>query len=137
MTISIDPSSEAMLRRAGAATFLDWVRDVDALLPNADEARLLSGCEDPLDAAMALTEIATQVVVTLGADGALWAGRSNPDPVHVPASPVDVVDTTGAGDAFTAGWLVSSLAGSRPEVALAEACGLAARAVSQVGARPR
>jgi len=47
-----------------------------------------------------------------------------------------VVDTTGAGDAFAAGFLASWLMHPEPETALAAGNRLAARAVAQVGGRP-
>ena len=70
------------------------------------------------------------VVVKLGSGGARWGD------VHIAAEPVEVVDTTGAGDAFAAGFLTARLAGAGPRDALAEGCRVAARAVAQVGARP-
>ena len=54
----------------------------------------------------------------------------------MPAEPVDVVDTTGAGDAFAAGFLSARLDGAGPREALEAGCRLAARAVAQVGGRP-
>jgi sugar/nucleoside kinase (ribokinase family) len=54
----------------------------------------------------------------------------------VPAEPVAVVDTTGAGDAFAAGFLSAHLAGAEPVEALRAGCHIAARAVAQVGGRP-
>ncbi len=108
MTVSVDPSSWALLR-PGA------IPPVDLLLPNEREAEHLDGGE---------------MVVKLGAGGARWGD------VHVPAEPVEVVDTTGAGDAFAAGFLSARLSGAERREALAAGCGLAARAVAQVGARP-
>src|SRR5439155_12414159 len=101
------------------------------LLANSDEARVLTGLSDPAAAAHALAERLGQAVVKCGADGAVW---SDGDALHgLPAAPTKVVDTTGAGDAFAAGLLAAQ--GSGPEL-LAAAASLAARAVSQVGARP-
>jgi len=87
---------------------------VDLLLPNEREAEGLGG----------------EMAVKLGARGARWGD------VHVPAEPVEVVDTTGAGDAFAAGLLAARLAGADREAALRAGCAAAARAVAQVGARP-
>jgi ribokinase len=133
MTVSVDPSSSAPLVQVGPAAFLGWVEDADLLLPNAEEARVLTGEADPEAAARALAG-SREVVVTLGADGALWTdGR---EVVRAPAEPAEVVDTTGAGDAFAAGLLAARLAGAAPAAALAAGCRLAARAVASVGARP-
>ena len=108
MTVSVDPSSWALLR-PGA------IPDVDLLLPNEREASLVEG----------------EMVVKLGARGARWGD------LEVPAEPVEVVDTTGAGDAFAAGFLSARLGGAERREALEAGCRVAARAVAQVGARPR
>ena len=61
---------------------------------------MLTGRDDPEQAARVLTAWYPQVVVKLGADGALFYANGRP-PVRVPAPPVDrMVDGTGAGDAF-------------------------------------
>jgi len=137
MTISIDPASAAPLVACGVEPVLGWIGGVDLLLPNLDEARVLSGEDEPEAAARALVERAGvgEVVVTLGADGALWTDGH--DVVHAAAPGVDhVVDTTGAGDAFAAGWLAARRGGAEPPEALSAACALGARAVAQTGARP-
>jgi ribokinase len=107
MTVSVDPSSWALLR-PGA------IPPVDLLLANEQEAEHLPG----------------EMVVKLGAAGARWGD------IHVPAEPVEVVDTTGAGDAFAAGFLTAHLGGASRREALQAGCRLAARAVAQVGGRP-
>jgi sugar/nucleoside kinase (ribokinase family) len=137
MTISIDPASAAPLEACGIERVLGWMGGVDLLLPNLDEARVLTGEIEPAAAARALVERAgvREVVVTLGADGALWTDAR--DVVRVAAPKVGrVVDTTGAGDAFAAGWLAARQKGAEPPVALSAACVLGTCAVAQTGARP-
>jgi sugar/nucleoside kinase (ribokinase family) len=135
MTVSVDPSSAAPLERVGAARFLGWTHGVDVLLANRDEAAVLAGTVDPHAAAQRLGDSYAEVVVKLGADGALWQrgfiGASAPA-----ERGVEVVDTTGAGDAFAAGFLASWLLHPEPESALAAGNRLAARVVGTIGARP-
>lgn len=133
--VSVDPSSTAFLRECGPDVFLDWVSGVELLLPNLDEARLLAGRDDPDAAARGLLEHAAEVVITCGRDGAVRIGRDG-DPVWTEAVPADVVDTTGAGDAFCGGLLATRTAGAAIADQLAAGTRLAAEAVSRLGARP-
>jgi len=135
MTISVDGASVAPLERAGAEPFLELTNGATLLFVNAAQAGVLTGRDDPAQAARVLTAWYPQVVVKLGADGAVFAnGR---DPVRVPAQPVErFVDGTGAGDAFCAGFLPPWLDKKPPMEALAGGCRLAARALGLVGARP-
>ncbi len=131
ITVSVDPSSAALL----SPEFLDYAAGAHLLLPNADEARMLSGERDPELAGRTLANRFQEVVVTLGADGALWTDGSAS--VRADAVPVeDAVDSTGAGDAFAAGLLAARLDGAGPEEALAAAARLAAEAVTRPGGRP-
>lgn len=135
MTVSVDPASVAMLRTAGVEQFLSWTRGVDLLLPNREEAEVLTGSDDPHHAAQQLGDSYREVVVKLGANGALW--QHGFISASAPAERgIDVVDTTGAGDAFAAGFLSSWLLHPEPETALAAGNRLAAGAVGSVGARP-
>jgi sugar/nucleoside kinase (ribokinase family) len=78
-----------------------------------------------------------QVVMKNGADGALFYANGRPEPFRVPGPPIErIVDGTGAGDAFCAGFLPAWLDKKPPGEALASGCRLAARALSLVGARP-
>lgn len=132
----------ATARAAGASTSLDpqftgelpdlGVR-VDLLLPNTAELTALTGSPEPASAA-GLLDVAGAVVVTAGRAGASWVDRSGVRTVRAPS--VDVVDATGAGDAFDAGLLAAWLAGAAPEEALRAGCAAGAAAVSRRGGRP-
>ncbi|GAA5060209.1 sugar/nucleoside kinase (ribokinase family) [Thermocatellispora tengchongensis] len=138
MTISVDCASSAPLERTGAEPFLEWTHGAKLLFANADQAKVLTGREEPAAAAKVLTAWFPQVVIKLGADGALWYTNSRAEPVQVPAETIDrVVDGTGAGDAFTAGFLPAWLEGKPPSEALTSGCRLAAKAIAYLGARPR
>ncbi len=134
-TVSVDPASTGPLSRYGVDRWLEDTASATVLLPNADEARLLTGCADVADAARALAGRHAVVAVSAGADGALWA--SGELLVHRPAHPTDVVDTTGAGDAFAAGLLTAWLAAQDvdPADALDAGLSLAAEVVRRPGAR--
>lgn len=108
---------------------------VDVLFANEDEARGLTGTDD-LDAAVAsLAERCDTVVVTRGAAGSIVA--SGGSTVEVPAELVRrVVDTTGAGDSFAAGFLHGAVRGAGPEDCARLGAVVAAEVVSHLGARP-
>ena len=134
-TVSLDPASSGPLTRYGVDRWLADTAGATVLLPNADEARLLTGCADEAEAARTLAGRHLLVAVSLGADGALWA--SGDALVHRPAHRTDVVDTTGAGDAFAAGLLAAWLAapGIDPADALDAGLVCAAEVVRRPGAR--
>ena len=129
--VSVDPSSSALL----SAEFLEYASGANLLLPNASEAHALTDDSDPERAARGLAARFGEVVVTLGPAGALWTDGD--EVLRAAAEPVDgVVDSTGAGDAFAAGFLGARAADASTAEALAAGCKLAARAVTTAGARP-
>jgi sugar/nucleoside kinase (ribokinase family) len=137
MTVSVDGASSAPLERVGAEPFLQFTNGATLLFVNSDQGRVLTGRSDPQQAARVLNAWYPHVVMKLGADGALFYANGRPDPVRVPGPPVErVLDGTGAGDAFCAGFLPAWLDKKPPGEALASGCRLAARALSLVGARP-
>lgn len=108
---------------------------IDVLFGNDDELRLLFETDD-LEAAMAEAERHCHIVaITRGADGAIVS--ANGRRLHVAAEPVPrVVDTTGAGDLFAAGFLYGLTRGMDPETCGKLGAIAAAEVISHVGARP-
>ncbi|MDQ3627394.1 MAG: PfkB family carbohydrate kinase, partial [Actinomycetota bacterium] len=133
--VSVDPSSAAYLDSVGAPDFLSWVRGASLLVPNAHEAQVLTGVRDPVEAGRRLAGEHGEVVVTCGAQGAVSC-RATGAPVRQPPPQVDVVDTTGAGDAFCAGLLAAGMRGADVRARLAAGAELSGRAVGRLGARP-
>jgi sugar/nucleoside kinase (ribokinase family) len=137
MSVSVDAASAAPVERAGAEPFLQMSNGASLLFVNAAEATVLTGRDDPEQAARVLNAWYPQVVMKLGADGALFYSNGRPDPVRTPAQPVErIVDRTGAGDAFVAGFLPPWLNKKPPGEALVSGCRLAAQALGLLGARP-
>lgn len=104
-----------------AGRFADVLRPlfplVDWLAPNEEQLCHLYGVDDPAVAARrALDDGVGVVAVTLGGDGCLVA--TGDGLTHVPARAVTVVDTTGCGDAFSAG-LLAGIAQGRDAVGAA------------------
>lgn len=135
MTVSVDPSSTTMLEDVGSSHFLEGTRGADLLLPNLEEGALLAGARDSAAILDALLGYYRGVVLKLGPDGAAYADAGGRR-AYVPAAKARVLDTTGAGDAFCAGFLAAWLAGDDPEAALRGGAQTAARAVARVGGRP-
>jgi sugar/nucleoside kinase (ribokinase family) len=138
MSVSVDGASSAPLERVGAEPVLHLTSGpTTLLLVNIDQARVLTGRDQPEQAARALTAWYPQVVIKLGAEGALFSANGRSECFRVPGLPVErIVDRTGAGDAFCAGLLPAWLDNKPPGEALASGCRLAARALGLVGARP-
>jgi len=103
-----------------SAGVIEALRSVDVFMPNAAEALGLTAADTVEDAACRLAEYAPLAVVKMGADGvvAVRQGRKT----CVPALPVEVVDTTGAGDCFNAGFIYGYLQDKALQTCLRYGC---------------
>ena len=117
-----EPTSKLLQRAkdAGVITFLDVVWDdtgrwmeligpslpfIDFFVPSLPEAQEITGLDDPEDVARALLDRGVSTVgIKMGADGCLVMTNEG-QVIRLPAFQVDVVDATGAGDAFAAGFI--------------------------------
>jgi ribokinase len=134
---SVDVASAAPLEALGGKEFLRLTDGVDLVFCTLDEADVLVGTRDPATALARLTATYREVVLKLGAQGACWSSEGH-EGVTAPACPAvgQVVDTTGAGDAFAAAYLAAVGAGRDVRTALDDACRTASSVVTRVGTRP-
>jgi sugar/nucleoside kinase (ribokinase family) len=105
MTMSLDPGGDPTAQWRGGVR--DAIALADVFLPNAVELEGIGGDPDPVRCLTALEAEGRQVVAKLGERGSLALVDGRPE--SVPAPDVDVVDTTGAGDSFNAGFLAAWL----------------------------
>jgi sugar/nucleoside kinase (ribokinase family) len=132
-TLSLDPSWDEELFRDSLAQEL--LEAVDLLLPNEAEALALTGAASVEEALSELAARIPSVVVTCGPNGALAAlGGKRICQSAVPVR--EVVDSTGAGDAFNAGVIATLIAGGSLAEALRRGAECGAAAVSAVGGAP-
>lgn len=142
LTLETTRAALVSARRRGARAFLNpapvrWSAGAlwplcDVAVLNRGEAQALTGCAEPSEAVRALRRAGVGLaVVTLGPEGALWAGAEGEG--ACPAIPTRAIDAAGAGDSFC-GALVATLAAGRPAAsALAVAARAAALTVSRRG----
>jgi sugar/nucleoside kinase (ribokinase family) len=118
------------------ADLVDWVAPIfphlDYFLPNDEQVLGLTGADSVDAGCEALIERGVGcVAVTVGADGAVVATADHVE--RVPAFSVDVVDTTGCGDAFSAGFLRGLSLGCAPAEAAALGCAVAGLVAQGLG----
>jgi sugar/nucleoside kinase (ribokinase family) len=133
-SVSVDAASAEPIQVVGPQRFLDWLPSGALLLANADELAALTGTDDQAAGITALVARGLDVVLKCGARGSLLGTAAGS--WHLPAEPAEVVDSTGAGDAFAAGLLAARWGGAELVEALGQANQLGAAAVGKLGARP-
>jgi ribokinase len=133
---TFDPNPAHLISDYGPANFRSLLTALqfDIIFPNIEEGVLLTGKGRPEDIAADLLDISPVIVLTLGGQGCLVA--QNAEMFRVAACPVEaVIDVTGAGDAFAAGFVVEYLRTRDACAAAVAANQLAAQVVSRIGAR--
>jgi ribokinase len=133
---AVDAASWPLVAGKAGEPVLAAAELAGTLLANRDEAAALTGRRDPAAAAALLAARVGTAVVKCGADGVVVCAAASGRPRTVTAQATEVVDVTGAGDAFAAGYLVALAGGADPAEAAGAGNLLAARAVATVGAWP-
>ncbi len=136
--VALGAGSVGFLAEVGPEGFRTLLPGADLFLVNRAEGALLTGYEEPTEIVTELLRDVPLVVLTLGEGGALIASRRDGviGVISVPVEPVDLVDPTGAGDAFAAGFVSDWIASTDLERAGRAGAALAAQAVMHPGARP-
>jgi len=121
-------------RREGVLGMIE-AGTVDILFGNEDEVRHLTGCDEFADCIESLSRHVPTLVITRGAEGAVAVENGNR--AEMAAAPVKrIVDTTGAGDLFAAGFLAARCRGRPLKACLKTGAIAAAEVISHFGARP-
>lgn len=129
LSVSLDPSWDDEL--IGDPMFFERSTGADIFLPNLEEARALTGQDDPAAAIARLHRHFPIVALKSGEQGGLLAMGG--EVISMPTPRVDVIDTTGAGDAFNAGFLHAWLDGADARACLAAAIAAGSRSVQAPG----
>jgi len=128
-TVSVSPGSVAYIDALGAERFAEVIAGADVLFASLVEGAALAGAAEPAEISSRVA--APTLVLTLGADGVIVDG------IRVPAVAAPrMVDPTGAGDAFCAGFLARWIQDGDAVAAARAGTEVAARAVGVVGGRP-
>lgn len=132
--IYFDPTTTGAMKIVSRDEVLSWVKLMDGILLNSEEALYLGDAKDVETAEKNLTAYTPLVVIKLGSRGAMAVHKDVF--AKVSAVTTNVVDTTGAGDSFAAGFIPKWLETNDLEASLSAGTALAAKCVATVGARP-
>ena len=134
--IYFDPASVGAMKDVSDKEIHQWFSLMNVLFLNEEESIFLTGLVDIERALDYLLEYSEVVVIKRGSLGAIAKARGY-DSISIPAGSATVVDTTGAGDSFAAGF-ISTFASKRDlTAAMTTGTELAAQCVAIVGGRPR
>jgi sugar/nucleoside kinase (ribokinase family) len=134
--IYFDPASVGAMKDVADKELHNWFSMMDVLFLNEEESIYLTGSVDIERALNYLLDFSQVVVIKRGSAGAIAKARGF-DSISLPAVAATVVDTTGAGDSFAAGFIASYSKNHDLTAALQAGGELAAGCVAIVGGRPR
>lgn len=132
---AVDPASVGFLREVGPESFLKWTQGSGTIFANLDEALELTGSVDLNLQMQTLGRFYDRVVIKRGVAGAAVGSRKGVT-LSMPAPMSDVIDTTGAGDAFAAAFLAAELGGKPLDECLRSGIAAGSEAVGNIGGQP-
>ena len=134
--IIFDPATVGGMQGVPVEEILSWCALMDTVIMNEEEAIYLSGLSDCESALNFFVELTPRAIIKRGSAGAIGLERGG-QIISVTATTSTVVDTTGAGDAFAAGF-IDAFTGRRDfSYAMERASAVAGHCVAIVGARGR
>ena len=135
ITLIFDPASVGTMMAFNRKRVLETLTHMDITIMNEDEARYIADC-DSLDKALDfITEIVSIAVIKTGSSGAIARIRGS-NTVISHADAVNAIDTTGAGDAFAAGFIPMWLESKDLLASMNAGNEVARQCVAIIGARP-
>ena len=136
LPIYFDPASVGAMKDVADKELHNWFSMMDVLFLNEEESIYLTGSVEIERALDYLLDFSQVVVIKRGSAGAIAKARGF-DSISLPAVAATVIDTTGAGDSFAAGFIASYSKNHDLTAALQAGGELAAGCVAIVGGRPR
>ena len=136
ISIYFDPASVGAMKEVDINEVKSWLPSMNVLLLNEEEAIYLTG-ESDLEKALDLLLVSSEtVVIKRGSHGAIGKKRGSQS-ISVAADAATVIDTTGAGDSFAAGFISQFCIHGDLTRSLMAGAEIAAQCVAIIGARPR
>ena len=134
--VYLDLASVGTIKAFGLAQAKALLNGFAGFFLNEDEAKFITGKDELNEAMNDLIELSPLVVIKRGSNGAMGLHRFQ-EILERPARSADVIDTTGAGDSFAAGFLSNWLETGDLSAALDKGIEVAGVCVATIGARPR
>ena len=130
-----DPASVGTMTAFGRERVIEYLAHMDIAIMNEDEARFIANCDSFNEALEFITEIVSIAVIKTGSSGAT-AQMQGCNSVRSDADAINAIDTTGAGDAFAAGFIPIWLESKDLLASMNAGNEVARQCVAIIGARP-